>query len=633
MSRLLESGECFGFLHPSIDVHTLGIATASDLLGQCGIRTSIASDEAQGESTRLLEGCRGVALHAWIVRERVGAIGYSYRLDPEDATRHFAAFMQFLERERLFAEAGGPVRSIFFAGLPASCEEVRRRFPRIGGVFTGSETPWETLDVLGVPRSALPSSLLLGARYDEARLQFGRSLVAGREYLHTAPVDRSGSPLYGRRGEKLLSRVDFGRSRGLPPLIRAHAGPYLKDRKEAVSLFIDWAKRLAADGFLDVLSIGTSQLTQSRFGEEWGDAPNGGGVPIHSPEEYGAVWEAARPMLVRTYAGTSRVPELARMHEDRIDIAWHALSLWWFCALDGRGPNSVRDNLDEHFRTMRWIAGTGKPVEPNVPHHFAFRGADDVSYVFSGYAAARAAKGAGVGTLVLQVMLNTPKHTWGVQDLAKARAMLRLVRELESPDFRVLLQPRGGLDYFSPDPETARAQLASVTALMDDIEPHDDSSPQIIHVVSHSEAIGLADPGIIGESIRITRHALSEYRRLRSTGMVDDMGQDADALSRERELVSEVRGLIRIAERAFPYPWSPGGLYAMLKCGFFALPQLALRREEFPAACGLQTRIISGATRIVDAYGVPRKVADREAEIVAEAARSGMSGGGSRDAR
>jgi hypothetical protein len=39
----------------------------------------------------------------------------------------------------------------------------------------------------------------------------------------------------------------------------------------------------------------------------------------------------------------------------------------------------------------------------------------------------------------------------------------------------------------------AKAQLAAVTAMMDDIEPQDEGSPQIIHVVSYSEAFRLAD--------------------------------------------------------------------------------------------------------------------------------------------
>ncbi len=62
--------------------------------------------------------------------------------------------------------------------------------------------------------------------------------------------------------------------------MRAHVGPYSSSvsREESVKQFISWAKYLADTGYLDILSIGTSQLTQSNFGEDWGGGrPNGGG--------------------------------------------------------------------------------------------------------------------------------------------------------------------------------------------------------------------------------------------------------------------------------------------------------------------------------------------------------------------
>jgi len=307
--------------------------------------------------------------------------------------------------------------------------------------------------------------------------------------------------------------------------MRAHVGPYLPDRIEAVHLFLDWIRQLAQAGLLDVLSIGTSQLTQSNFGEDWGNQPNGGGVPINSSQEFRAIWEAARPMLVRTYAGTKNIPQLARLYEDTIHIAWHALSFWWFSQIDGRGPYPMRESLRQHIETLRFIASSGKPFEPNIPHHFAFRGADDVTYVVSAVLAARTAKALGVRHFILQNMLNTPKSTWGVQDLAKSRAMLQLVRELEDEGFQAILQPRAGLDCFSHDLDKAKVQLAAVSALMDDIEPHDPISPPMIHVVSYSEASHLADPPVVNESIQITRAAIEEYRRLRARGKVPDMSR------------------------------------------------------------------------------------------------------------
>ncbi|GAH73160.1 unnamed protein product, partial [marine sediment metagenome] len=266
--------------------------------------------------------------------------------------------------------------------------------------------------------SLAPSDMVGVHPYDAALQSFGRDVVETGDWASVAPVDRQTSPAFGMKREKVVDRIEHGRKSGLPPLMRAHAGPYQPNRRQAVELFESWCRQLAHVGVLDVLSIGTSQLTQARFGEDWSGRPNGGGVPINSPDEYERIWQAARPMLVRTYAGTRGIPALAAMYEETMNIAWHALSLWWFSRIDGRGPNSVLENLHEHFEALRLIASAGKPYEPNVSHHFAFRGADDVTYVVSAVLAARAAKRVGIRDLILQIMLNDPKYTWGVNDLA-----------------------------------------------------------------------------------------------------------------------------------------------------------------------------------------------------------------------
>jgi hypothetical protein len=234
-------------------------------------------------------------------------------------------------------------------------------------------------------------------------------------------------------------------------------GPYLPDRREAVSLFYDWTRRLAASGMLDVLSIGTSQLSQSRFGDDWGNAPNGGGVPIALPEEYEEAWKAARPMLVRTYSGTRNVEALARMYEERLDIAWHALSFWWFCGLDGRGPNSVADNLAEHHaaradhRRFRQALRTERSAPLRVPgrRRRLLRGFR-ISGRPGGQGRRHKAAGSPDHAQHAKIDLGHPGPGEG-----PGPAFPRPLPE--GPDFRVALQPRGGLDYFSKDIEKAKA--------------------------------------------------------------------------------------------------------------------------------------------------------------------------------
>lgn len=384
-------------------------------------------------------------------------------------------------------------------------------------------------------------------------------------------------------------------------MIRAHSGPYSAERtrEQCLQEYNGWCRDLADAGYLDILSIGSSQLSQSNFGENWDGKVNGGGVPVNSEKEYRDIWEAAKPMLVRTYSGTNNVKPMAQMYERTINIAWHALSLWWFNELDGRGPNSLYHNLKEHIDTICDIAKVGKPVETNVPHHFAFRGCDDVTYIVSAYLSAKMAKQCGVKTFILQNMLNTPRSTWGVQDLAKSRAMLQLVKELQDDRFRVILQTRAGLDYFKPNLEEAKVQLAAVTAMMDDIDPKNLYSPEIIHVVSYCEALFLATPDILNDSIKITRHALKKYRELKKQGLTPDVMTD-DILTRTQRLEQVARKIIQAMEANIPNLYSPEGLYLAFTAGWLPVPELWSDSEEFKHAKCWETKMSNGGIHLVD---------------------------------
>jgi hypothetical protein len=617
MKAGVQPGDRFGLVRPAVDAHTLGLSSVQEILAECGYESVDVDASASEAFGRPEDPSAGATIERWIREHRVTVLGFSFRLDPSEGAALLERLVRGLRGRRLFRDQGGPLRAVYFAGLPEACRLVRARSLPVAGVFRGDETPAETLRILGIDPGRLPARLAEDLAYDEARLSFGRDLVRKGAYLAVRPVDRSGYEGHGTERDGVVARVRDGMRRGLPPLVRAHVGLYLVDRAEAVRLFLEWTRQLAAGALLDVLSIGTSQLAQSRFGEEWGDAPDGGGVPLNAREEYEAVWHAARPMLVRTYAGTRNVPAMARLYEETIHIAWHALSLWWFCRIDGRGPYSVRENLEQHIETLRYIAATGKPFEPNIPHHFAFRGADDATCVVSAALAAKTAKRLGVRALVLQNMLNTPKSTWGIQDLAKSRAMLQLVRELEDERFLVFLQPRAGLDHFSPDLARAKVQLAAVTALMDDIEPHDPASPPIIHVVSYPEAVRLADPLAVNESIQITRQALEEYRRLRAKGEVDDMASHPEVKARTEELVREARTVLRAIETAIPDAYTAEGLYRVFAAGFLPAPYLWECRDEFRRAVAWTTRLVHGSVKVVDERGQPMSAAERVERVSA----------------
>lgn len=612
----LDSNEIFGFVKPYVDVHTLGITTISNLLKDCGYQTYIAPPEISKAVVNIQKLNNFSILQKWLTDQHITRVGFSYRLDPQEACDYFCRLFYQLKEHKLFAENGGNLRGIFFAGLPDACRLVQKELGKDFLVFPGDETPTESLTMLGVPKEKFPYELHQNNSYDSMRWEFAKQLITDEKYKLVGAPDHLGYKDAGTDKDSYVKRLEYCTNKGTLPIIRLHAGPYNPNRLEALKEFKSWAKQLAAGGLLDILSIGSSQLTQSNFGEDWTGLPNGGGVPVNSEIEYSEIREAAKPMLVRTYAGTKNVPGMARMHEKCLNISWHALSFWWFCEIDGRGKNTVFENLKEHIETIRYIAATGKPLEPNVPHHFAFRGADDITYIISGYLAAKTAKKMGIRHLILQNMLNTPKYTWGIQDLAKGRVLLKLVRELEDDNFKVSLQLRAGLDYFSPDLEKAKIQLAAVTALMDDIEPNDVNSPQIIHVVSYSEAVRLATPEVMNESIQITLSALREYRKMRNLGMIENMAFNRDVSDRVEDMYDEAKQSILILENYIPNLYSAEGLYQVFKQGFFPVPYMIDNLGKYSEATNWSTAIKNGGIRVVDEKGNIIRTPQRYKKII-----------------
>lgn len=599
----LFDNDVFGFLKTDVDVHTMGLSTMSNLLRDCGYKTIIAQSEVMHAVSDIKKINNLSLLLKWIKDNHISHLSFSYRLDPQEGKDYFCNLYHKLKDNKLLQEDGGQIKMLYFAGLPDACELVRRIFADNVIYFSGGETIEYSLNSYGVPISIISKSLSQDNPYDKMRFEFAKKLIEEEKYKYIEIPDHYNYSDCGTDNDTYIKRLNYCTEHKSLPIIRVHAGPYSPNRLDAVKEYKSWVKELASMRLLDVLSIGSSQLTQSNFGENWEGLHNGGGVPINSEIEYKEIAELAKPMLVRTYSGTKDVPWMAKIHERSLNISWHALSLWWFCELDGRGKNTLLENLKEHIEAIQYIATTAKPVEPNVPHHFAFRGSDDISYIISGYIAAKLIKKIGVKHLILQNMLNTPKQTLGVQDLAKGRTMLCLVRELEDDSFKVSLQLRAGLDYFSTDLEKARIQLAAVTALMDDMEPENNNSPEIIHVVSYSEAVRLATPPIIEESIRITLAALKEYRIKRNFGQVENMKYNTDVKNREEEMYYECKEAIDFLEKNIPNLYTAEGLYQVFADGYFPVPYMLDPNKKYPKATNYFTALKNGGVKVVDDKG------------------------------
>jgi len=597
MRNTISLADTIGLVKTHFDAHTLGIATINEFLTECGFKVIVANSEVSKAITNPGNIYNSSLIEKWIKENNIKALGFSYRLNVDDAVLIFQKLMYQLESKKMLVKSGGKLKSIWFAGLPEACNKIKYLYKDVI-VFYGDESFTDSLKMLGIDPSKAPKGFKDDSTYKIALDGFGKEIIDKGDYISTLPVDRSGYKNFGTANDGLIDRINHGRNNNLPPVIRAHAGPYIENRHESVKQFIEWSRLLAHSGYLDVLSIGTSQLTQSKFGEDWNDFPNGGGVGINSPHEYERIYEAAKPMLVRTYSGTKNLRKQAEIHEESLNIAWHALSLWWFSKIDGRGELNLLDNLTEHFETIKYIANTGKPYEGNVAHQFAFRSSDDVSYVVSAFLAAKAAKELGIKYFILQVMLNDPKHTSAINDLAKARATLSMVKALEDSDFKVFLQTRVGLSYLSYNIDKAKKQLASITALMDDIEPFNNQSPDIIHVVSYSEGNDLATPEIIDESIKITLFSLNKYREYRKKGWIDNMDENQDINKRMLHLISEAKIVINTIETNIKDTYTPQGFYEIFKMGFLPVPQLMYCREEFPEAVKWKTKLRNGGVDI-----------------------------------
>lgn len=601
----MMNNNIFALIRPENDIHTLGLTTAKQLLEDCGYTVYIGGAKIAESINKISSLDHASFLKTWILKNNINRIGFSYRLDTSDGQFLFGKFYNFLKSEHLLTENGGSISQVFFAGLPKTADLIHKEYQGKVITFIGDETPIETLEKLSVPKEKIQKNLLESSKYDTFRMDFAKDIISKGNYQFYIPKKNRNYQNFGTFQDTIDERLKNHRLISDMPLLRVHVGPYNENKSEAIKEFKSWLKTLSETNFLDIVSVGSSQLSQSSFGEDWEGKNNGGGVPINSIQDLNEIYEASRPMLIRTYSGTKKTQELAEIYEETINICWHALSFWWFNKIDGRGPHDVKTNLKNHIETLKIIAKHNKPFEPNIPHHFSFRGGDDITYVLSSYLACITAKKHGVKKLVLQIMMNTPKSTWGIQDLAKARALLSLVKELEDDNFKVFLQPRAGLDYFSPNLEKAKIQLASVSALIDDIEPENYSSPDIIHVVSYSEAVELASPVIINESIQITLATIEDYRKFKKANpeYIKELNKEVEP--RKNELYTTVKEIRNIIEQNIPQPYTAEGLYEIFRLGILNAPYLWECREEFEKAIAFNTVLINGSVKLVDEHNKP----------------------------
>ncbi|RIK36145.1 MAG: methionine synthase [Chloroflexi bacterium] len=359
------------------------------------------------------------------------------------------------------------------------------------------------------------------------------------------------------------------------PLLRHHFG------LPTMAATADGIAQIAEAQVLDVISLGTDQDAQENFFHPERQDPRrtgAGGVPVRTADDYRALYQASRRgnyPLLRTYSGTDDFIRQAELFVETINIAWCAIPLFWFNAMDGRGPWDLEGSICEHQQVMAWYGERRIPVELNEPHHWGMRDAPDVVSVVAAYLSAYNARAYGVRDYIAQLMFNSPPGLTDAMDLAKMLAVIDLIEPLASSDFRIWKQTRTGLLSYPLDLDAARGHLAASVYLQMALRPH------IVHIVGHTEADHAATADDVIEAARIARRAIENALR-----GAPNMTHDPAIQARKAELVSEagitLAAIRNLAGPAVDNPLADAATLARaVEVGILDAPQL--RNNRFAA--------------------------------------------------
>lgn len=453
-----------------------------------------------------------------LCRHRPELTVMSYRLTPEVAEGHFAELKQELQRRDITE-----VR-FAFGGTPAVAK-VAQASGLFEVIFSGEESPEEVVAYLK-----------------------GESCLAQEQVFAQTLTER------------IQQQSPF-------PLLRHHLG------LETVKKTVEHARRIAASKELDILSLAPDQNAQEYFfrpSEMPRRGQGAGGVPLRTPEDMRAIYQATRcgnfPLL-RCYGGTRDLRRWARMSVETINIAWGAIPLFWYSQLDKRADRVLVDAIQENQAAMRWYAKHKIPVEVNDAHQWSLRDAHDTVAVAAAYLAAYNAKKLGVRYYVSQYMLNTPLTMSPAMDLAKMLAKIEMIEALHDEHFFSYRQIRTGLMSMVPDPNLAKGHLAASITLGMCLKPH------IVHVVGYCEADHAATAKEIIESCQLTRGAIL----LALKGLPDVFGDPA-IQRRKRRLIKDAMFILdvirNLAKKKDDPLTDPEVLSQSVHLGIFDAPHL-----------------------------------------------------------
>jgi len=456
----------------------------------------------------------------------------------------------------------------------------------------------------------------------------------------------------------LVERIQQVRERENRPIIRAHIGV----AAATIEPTVEAIEKLADAGVLEIVSLAPDQTSQellAKFIRNEEDPSKylagQGGAPIRTIDDLKrlkAATQRGNYPLTRIYTGTDELVELAHLWEEHLNMAFPAVPIFFYNELDGRGPISIRDSIDEHFRTIEWWAEQGKPLEINDPHQWGLRYASDDMQVTDHVLCAIIALKKGITHYVMQMMFELPPEISALDDLAKMKAAYELVEPLTRHfDFHIIKQTRSGLPSFPPNLNQAKGHLAFGVSTQLYMEP------DILHVVTHSEAHHEASADDIIESCEIVRQVCWDFVK----GRVPDIWADPALQARKRELKQSAMynvlhgailggyaGPIRPEnfwewarepnedpERNFEamllslideanYPTGTCGLISAdtldlaLQIGLYQAPHITVvdRRYEMAGAC--RTKVVDGMCYIDEWHGIKVKDEFERVDLVRE---------------
>jgi len=523
-------------------IHIAGISHFLDLAGKLGYETIFLGPASSIE--KFIS-----AMH----EENPDIVAVSYRLTPELAGTLLKEFKQACERENLLD------KRFVFGGTPPVIEEARKI-----GLFEEFFSENDPLDKVYRWLEQLPET-------------------AGKDETDFFP-------------QTLVERIKF---KAPFPLLRHHYGV----PAESIKPTVDGICHIAESRAIDIISLGPDQDAQENFFHPEKQNPNrkgAGGVPFRSEEELFQLYRASQRgnfPLMRSYSGTSGHIKYADMLNRTIHNAWCATSLFWFNAMDGRGPSPLEKSIAEHIELMKWHGSRNIPIEGNEPYHWSLRDGHDVMVCASSYIYAYAAKKMGVKDYILSCMFETPRFLSNRMDLAKALAKIELAAPLADNSFRIIRQTRTGLYSYPTDVASARAHLASSIYMQLAL------NPSIIHVVGYAEADHAVNADELIESCK-----MADWVIKKAIEGIPDMTADPVIIERKNELICEthvlIDAIVELGHRmGVDDPLiSPVVLTRAVKIGLLDAPQL--RGNRF-ASGEIRTCPINGAIYAVDERNNP----------------------------